>query len=218
MRLRATLKPNAAKCLIVAVVSAPLFATILSCSRTAEFQSPTQTSLASHSATTSTRQTDSDGKPLPFKTKFPNRWNSNNDGTTYEPCTAVTSAILERFSLNPYSVTDAAIADHQTARGCDWTFREDRSAGIYQSLGNAPTLDDYKTSKSSVIDWLADTKIDNRRVAVGILRDEDCSTYVQSGSAVIVTSVSIVINPPPIDQLCAKAIAFTEATIDKMPP
>ncbi|MFT4127988.1 MAG: DUF3558 domain-containing protein, partial [Gordonia sp. (in: high G+C Gram-positive bacteria)] len=35
------------------------------------------------------RQTDDQGRRLPFDTEFPQRWSDGNDGTSYEPCTAL---------------------------------------------------------------------------------------------------------------------------------
>ncbi|MGC4934045.1 DUF3558 family protein [Gordonia sp. DT30] len=205
--------------LVVIVFAATLVAAVSSCSRPAD-PSPQMRSSPSHqSAVAATiRQTDSEGRHLPFTTKFPDRWNSSNDGTTYEPCTAVTTAILQEFALDPSSVKDTAIANHQTARGCNWTFADNRFGRLSQFLGNGPTLNEYKVSKAPIIRWLPNIQIASRTIAVGARDEDNCSTYLKSGSAVIVTSASIAINPPPIDQLCATAIAFTEATIDKMPP
>ncbi|MGV9478297.1 DUF3558 family protein [Gordonia aichiensis] len=164
------------------------------------------------------RQTDAKGRPLPFSTRFPQRWSKGNDGTSYEPCTAATSAILVANGLDPSSARDAAAADHQTARGCNWSFVDRRLATLSQIVGNQPKLDVYKKNNSTSVAWMSDISAADRRVAVGVTPSiSECATFVQSGSAIVVTSAMFVHNPPPIAEICDKAIAFTRATIDQMP-
>lgn len=164
------------------------------------------------------RQNDDAGRRLPFTTKFPRRWSNGNDGTAYEPCTAASPLILADSFLDPSSVRDAATADHQTARGCRWTFTIPGHSSLSQIVGNQPPLDTYKVNYSESLNWDKDMRIDDRRVAVGSSPDLfDCATFVQSGTAIVVTRVSTFGEPPPIAEICDKAIAFTRATIDQMP-
>lgn len=165
------------------------------------------------------RQTDAAGHTLPFVTNFRNRWSDLNDGSTYEPCTALTDIELSKLGVDPLSVRDSAVANHQTARGCRWNLLSSRTSLAYQDVGNGPPLVQYKYKTSSLIDWYQNVEIGGRTVAVGVRkRQPSCTTHVQSGRAIVTTSISIPVNSPGLDQICAKAIAFTKATIDKMPP
>lgn len=81
------------------------------------------------------------------------------------------------------------------------------------------SLDEDKARKSADFDvWLPNLLIDQR--TVGIHRTEgygDCATYVQSGGAAVDTIVSVHGADPLPSEICDRAIAFTRATIDKMP-
>ncbi|MGC4934044.1 DUF3558 family protein [Gordonia sp. DT30] len=181
----------------------------------AEYSSIASTDAHSHKI----RQTDQRGVPLPFTTEFPDRWSNLNDGSPYEPCTALSPPEVSSLGLDPSSVADAAAANHQTVRGCWWTFIGSRTSAAYQEVGNAPALDVYKAKNGDILDWRPDIILNGRAVAVGVRKGRSsCTTHVQSGSAIVTTSFSVNIDPPPIDKICDMAIAFTEATIDKMPP
>ncbi|WP_331436340.1 DUF3558 family protein [Gordonia sp. w5E2] len=164
------------------------------------------------------RQTDAKGHSLPFVTTFPRRWNSGNDGTSYEPCTSATTDILRDAGLDPLSVRDAATVDFQTARGCKWKYSGRRLASLSQTVGNSSDLATYKSKQSTAVTWNADIRVDGRLVAVSTEPDgRICDTYVESGTAIVVTSTYFNHDRPPIDEICDKAIAFTRATIDQMP-
>lgn len=127
---------------------------------------------------------------------------------------------LEQLGLVASSVRDAAGTDGQTARGCQWSYSVvggDRWT-ISQVVGNSSSLQEYK-SKFAGDDWLPDLVIQHR--VVGIVASEDlgeCMTYVQSGRAGINTTVMHhSTTHVPVDEVCDRAIAFTKATIDKMP-
>lgn len=62
-----------------------------------------------------------------------------------------------------------------------------------------------------------DTKIDNRIVAVYTVRDYQCTTVVQSGESMILTTVMYVVDKPTIDEACDTAIDYTRATISQIP-
>ncbi|WP_431817923.1 DUF3558 family protein [Gordonia jacobaea] len=164
------------------------------------------------------RQTDEAGRPLPFTTVFPRRWSNGNDGTTYEPCTAADTTTLRAAGLDPRSARDAAIADHQTARGCRWSYTGSTSHSLTQIVGNNGPLHEYKLKKSTSFVWRPDTSINMRLVAVGSVHElGECTAMVDSGRAIVFTRMSAYSDPPPIDEICDKAIAFTRATIDQMP-
>ncbi|MFF0708261.1 DUF3558 domain-containing protein [Gordonia sputi] len=164
------------------------------------------------------RQTDAQGHSLPFTTTFPRRWNSGNDGTSYEPCTSATTDILRDAGLDPLSVRDAATVDFQTARGCKWKYSGRRLASLSQTVGNSSDLATYKSKQSTAVTWNDDIRINGRLVAVSTEPDgRICDTYVESGTAVVVTSTYFNHGRPPINEICDKAIAFTRATIDQMP-
>lgn len=165
------------------------------------------------------RQTDDAGRRLPFTTRFPNRWSANNDGTRYEPCTAVTNSELLSFELDPNSVRDVAAADHQTARGCRWSYQADRLTSLAQYLGNlegsgATDLASYKHVNSNW-HWLADESIDGRTAAIETIGRDECSTYLVSGRAVVVTAVALRNSESGV--VCERALAFTRATIARIP-
>ncbi|WP_306302389.1 DUF3558 family protein [Gordonia paraffinivorans] len=166
------------------------------------------------------RQTDDAGRPLPFKTEFPNRWNSNNSGTSYEPCTQVPGAVVQRFDLDEASVNDVAGSDFQTARGCQWKFSENRHSFLSQFVGNLDRPDGGLTAHKedySTTTWHPDTEIAGRRVIVGSIDPGDCAAYVQSGNAVVVTNVVLIELEPQPMAACNAAVDFLRATIGAIP-
>lgn len=168
------------------------------------------------------RQTDNDGRTLPFETKFKNRWSINNDGTPYEPCTQVPVSVVREFGLEESTVSDVAASDFQTARGCRWRFRDDRLSSLAQSVGNLirPTegLGGYKAMYSSSTTWFPDTEVEGRPVLVGSYMDAECGAVVRSGNAVVITSIlRLRSDPPPTRETCDAAVDFLRATIDQIP-
>lgn len=168
------------------------------------------------------RQVDDSGRTLPFQTSHSRRWNGANDGTVYEPCTAVGLEELARLSIDPTTATDAAGTDGQTLRGCRWRYITGKHSGwsIAQFVGNSASLAADKAKFRSGDDiWLADLSINGR--VVGLHRSAqlaDCDTYVQSGRAGVHTVAMYVgPTPPPPSEICDRALAFTRATISKMP-
>ena len=167
-------------------------------------------------ATNDVRQFDAEGRSLPFRTAFPRRWNSGNDGTTYEPCTAVTADDLSIAGADPASVRDAALVDFQTARGCIW-FTRSGEGTIGQTVGNHPSLDSYIRKQQGTFDWKPEFRVGGRRVGLATWGVSTCGTYVESGAAIIATTATGLRNPPQLEQICDKVVAFTRATIDQMP-
>lgn len=171
---------------------------------------------------TTVRQVDDNGVQLPFTTGFPNRWSNANNGTPYEPCNGPTSAELTEIGFDPKSVTDAAGTDGQTARGCRWTSIPDNTDDSWSStqvVGNSLGIADEKKKRSGPSDvWLDDIRINGRSVSRHTYtRGTYCSTYVESRNAVVVTAVrsSGSLSSPTV--ICERAIAFTKATIGRMP-
>lgn len=150
--------------------------------------------------------------------KFPNRRNRGNDGTSYEPCVSLTKEAADELGIDPMSVRDAALVDGQTARGCDWSYRDSRWWLASQIVGNSPSLTAYKQAQQTYR-WRDDVIIGDRTTAVSEVDQTTCATHIQSGTAGITTLVQYAFtNGPTIDEICERAIAFTKATIDKMPP
>lgn len=183
---------------------------------------PASQHLNSPTSGSTIRQTDDLGRKLPFENEFPNRWSINNDGTTYEPCTAVSENILVRFGLNPESVQDAAASDFQTVRGCEWEFVGSELSAVSQYVGNMlrpeEGLSGYRESNSAATTWLPATQIDGRPVLVNSLGPGECAVLVESGRAIVFTNVSLVDStPPPTAQVCGDAEAILRATIDQIP-
>ncbi|MCR5976575.1 DUF3558 domain-containing protein [Gordonia jinghuaiqii] len=182
-----------------------------------------ESSRAHHSSSTPLiRQTDDAGRQLPFRTTFPNRWSINNDGTSYEPCTQVSESVVRQFGLDVESVSDVAGSDFQTARGCQWTFANNRLSFLSQSVGNMLSPDGglsaHKEEYSPGVTWLPDIEIVGRHVLLGSMAASDCGAYVTSGTAVVVTSiVRIESNPPRTEDICATAADFLRATMKEIP-
>ena len=90
---------------------------------------------------------------------------------------------------------------------------------VMQTLANSEGLESYKLKRARDR-WHNDMTISGRRVGVASVDElSECETYVQSGGAGVGTLVihrGVV--SVPIDEVCDRAIAFTKATIDKMPP
>lgn len=170
------------------------------------------------------RQTDARGIGLPFVNTFRSRWNSANDGTDYEPCTALSKQELSEIGVDQGSVKDAAGTDGQTLRGCAWKYLNELDSvsrwRISQFVGNSASLKDDKERRSGSFEsWLPDVSVAGRVVGVHQTRSGDnCDTYVQSGLAAVSTLVTFS-GPtlPPPSEICDRALEFTRATISKMP-
>lgn len=159
---------------------------------------------------------------LPFENAFPHRWNERNDGTTYEPCAAVSHETLVDLGLDPSTVNDSAGTDGQSLRGCRWKSTALGRADwtVSQFVGNSVSLAANQARYSSEVDsWLPDVQIGGRTVGVHYTSSgQDCDTYVQSGRAGVITLVMFhVVPPPPPSEICDRALAFTRATTSKMP-
>ncbi|UVF77636.1 DUF3558 domain-containing protein [Gordonia mangrovi] len=165
------------------------------------------------------RQTDSHGLPLPFVNKMAKRWNSSNDGSPYEPCTAMDESTAAELGLDPGSVKDAAKVDGQTLRGCEWRYidPEEWSWSAYQMVADYDSLADYK-NLNPTFNWLESQNLESRSVGVASLNSGQCFTYVQSLDSGVVSGVGYAGLPnPPLAEICQRAIDLTEATIDKIP-
>lgn len=161
-------------------------------------------------------------KELPFDTSFSRRWNSANDGSDYEPCTALGADDLVALGIDPGSAKDGAGTDGQTARGCEWRYRGTSPGDhwtVSQIVGNSPSLAQEKRRISGSADvWLPDLTIGGRPVGIHFVKSGgDCDTYVQSGRAAVSTIVVTLDTSVPVREICDRAIAFTKATIDKIP-
>ena len=164
------------------------------------------------------RQTDSSGRRLPFTTHFPNRWSYRNDGTDYEPCTSVDPKLLVLTGFDPESVSDAALADGQTLRGCIWNGLADSAIRLSQFLSNSKSIAEYKRNASEIYYWEPDIEIGGRTVAVGQDRDsKSCMSVVQSGRANISTLISYSGVSGVNEDICDKVKMFTKATIGGIP-
>ncbi|WP_431840563.1 DUF3558 family protein [Gordonia hongkongensis] len=173
-------------------------------------------------AAPSVRQTDGAGRNLPFATEFANRWNINNDGSTYEPCTQVSDDVIRKFGLDPSSVRDVAASDFQTARGCNWKLIQDGRSSIAQFVANIlrpnEGLTGHKTLNRAGTTWLPDIELEGRRVLVESMMPGECTVYVQSGTAVVITSVTrLGFHRPATEVVCNEATDFLRATIGEIP-
>ncbi len=168
------------------------------------------------------RQTDDQGRNLPFVNRFPNRWSINNDATNYEPCTYVAESTVIRFGLDPGSVEDAASSDFQTARGCRWYYVDDALSSLSQSVGNLVRPDQglrgHKDRIRNTFDLLPDLEVGGRQVLQGSRLPGSCSVFVRSGDAVVGTTVNrFDIVRPPTAEVCNTAVEFLRATIADIP-
>lgn len=155
---------------------------------------------------------------LPFENRFPNRWNSSNDGSPYEPCVAFSGSELLRFKIDPDVIEDAALVDGQGIRGCSWTMPETFS--FSNLVTNSRSLDVYRAGTTEN-NWLPDIGIGEHNVGVFALnlgRSHGCSTYVQSYSAgVIFSIVTSTSNEGQKIHACKLVEDVTRAYIDKIP-
>ncbi|GEE02073.1 hypothetical protein nbrc107696_25190 [Gordonia spumicola] len=69
------------------------------------------------------RQVDAVGRTMPFTVTNPDRWNAQNDGVSFEPCTAFTYTQLVEMRVDPRTVVDAsAERRYPNGRGCTWDY------------------------------------------------------------------------------------------------
>ncbi|WP_350339613.1 DUF3558 family protein [Gordonia sp. (in: high G+C Gram-positive bacteria)] len=165
------------------------------------------------------RQTDAAGTTLPFETSFEKRWNSSNDGTTYEPCTAVDQEVADTVGLDLSTTADAALVSGQTLRGCTWNYAGEGIGGwtADQVVGDFESLESYKED-NKFFDWHPDITLNNRKVGIAAMNDTSCFTYVQSNDSGVATGAAYHRVPAPtLDEVCERAIELTKATIDKIP-
>ena len=195
------------------------YLTISACSVSGEgaqpgLGSPTSQSLPSASTSTSTSVEVS----LPFHNPFPNRWNSSNDGTTFEPCVAFSEKELLRFGVDPAVIEDAALVDGQGVRGCEWFMP--RSFSLNVVVTNSTSLDDYKSGRGELL-WKPDLVVDDRVVGIAQLNSDDhvCMTYIQSSAAIVATSVVITGGVEALRNYdpCQLVIDFTKSYLDRIP-
>ncbi|ORM25959.1 hypothetical protein BFL43_23855 [Williamsia sp. 1135] len=156
--------------------------------------------------------------PLPFDNPFPDRWNSSNDGTAFEPCVAYSHDELDRFGIDSAEIEDAAIVNGQGVRGCSWSMENWFS--LSNLVTNSSSLEVYKRGMVEYT-WHPDLHVEGRVVGLFSIShggSTDCSTYVQSYSAAVVTNVvpSTSAQGKSVDT-CKLAIDFTRAYIDKIP-
>jgi hypothetical protein len=156
--------------------------------------------------------------PLPFDNPFPNRWNSSNNGTNYEPCIAFSDSELSAFGIDSAAIEDIAQVDGQGTRGCHWFMP--RKFGFGQVVTNSPSLSEYRNALSE-LDWKPDIVIEGRIVGVFDLKDDagSCSTYVQSNVAAVITSITVSTSPDARLEYdaCELVFAIVRAYIDKIP-
>lgn len=202
------------------VFGCALILALSGCTVEGEHVSANRAASSSQPQTTSTsslRQTDKEGNNLPFRTTFANRWNSNNDGTSYEPCTSISAEDVENFGLDATSVKDAATADFQSARGCSWRFANKPLATLSQYVGDADSLASYKRENAATSNFLADTAINGRTISFDTLGQRECTAIIQSQRALVFTTVILAADPPPVAEICDTASNFTRATINQIP-
>ncbi|WP_415030881.1 DUF3558 family protein [Gordonia sp. (in: high G+C Gram-positive bacteria)] len=154
----------------------------------------------------------------PHAGAFPNRLNPGNDGTTYEPCTGSNEHAVQHLGWDWGSRRDAALVDKQTARGCVWVDSKVGSVwSVSQTVANSPSIAAFKQSNPS-FSWHPFTTVMDRPAAVFSTSDSSCTVRVQSQRAGVSTTVdNFEDRTPPTSEICARAIAFTKATISRMP-
>ncbi|MCF3936947.1 DUF3558 family protein [Gordonia tangerina] len=199
----------------VACVLAPFILMVAACDGGID----TRNVASSTSTASGIRQTDAAGQSLPFENQFEKRWNSSNDGTAYEPCTAVDQAVADRVGLDQSSTADAAAVSGQTLRGCKWHYAGEGMEGWYadQIVADSESLAAYKKLNRSFT-WREDIVVSDRNVGVGAVNQTSCFTYVQAeGSGVVTGAAYHSLPAPTLDEVCRRAIDLTRATIDKVP-
>ncbi len=155
---------------------------------------------------------------LPFVPEFSGRTNNRNDGSSFEPCTAYTSAELRAFGADPTTIQDAAFSESPNFRGCSWT-STDRIIRLSQVVSNQGTLAEYKV-KQGRRPWQADLPIAGRTVAVAPERPEGCMSVFESGTALIITAIRVAEGGSPSTGLkteCDTVVAWATLAIAKAP-
>lgn len=196
-------------------ILASISSTALACSA----GSDEETTTSSVPSSAGIRQTDASGKPLPFETTLAKRWNSSNDGTPYEPCTAVDQTVAGEVGIDLSSTIDAAVVSGQTLRGCSWKYAGEEIGGwgADQVVADFESLESYKKD-NKLFNWRPDITLNGRTVGVTSMNDTNCFTYVQSYQSGVTTAASYRTLPAPtLDEVCERAIELTKATIDKIP-
>ncbi|WP_424324891.1 DUF3558 family protein [Gordonia sp. (in: high G+C Gram-positive bacteria)] len=208
---------------IVLALSATAVAFVVGCSSMPASNVGPSSLVAAAPSSSWIRQQDDSGRNLPFNTVHPHRWSHANNGTDYEPCTALGNSELEGLGINTRTAEDAAGTDGQTLRGCIWQYATSEDFPqwrVTQIVGNSPSLAVEKSLKSaSVNTWLPDRVIGGRQVGVHFLNGlQSCDTYVQSGGAAVSTIAAYSgRGTVPQTEICDRALVFTAATISKMP-
>ncbi|GAA4392099.1 DUF3558 domain-containing protein [Tsukamurella soli] len=153
--------------------------------------------------------------PLPFAVTFTERWNHRNDGSSFEPCTAYSSAELRSIGIDPASVSDAAGHDSPNIRGCHWK-RGD--AGPSQFVTNPAGLDRYKRLQRDKR-WSPDTIVNGRRIAVATGDDDTCGAAFESQRALVVTLITAYPQRTgrSLDEECAWVVRFASMAAARAP-
>lgn len=160
---------------------------------------------------------------LPIQPAYGDRTNPKNDGSTYEPCVGISSAIATRLGLDPSTISDLATIPRDPLRGCRWKNRRPVSDwSMTQSVTNWDSLVQYKQyQQGSRVRWRSDITHNGRVIGVYQERPDSnipsCTTYVQSGRAGVITMVTNAFRPTSQFDECAKAIEATTAVIDQIP-
>jgi len=93
---------------------------------------------------------------------------------------------------------------------------------LSQSVGNLSDSEkdvlDYKVKNLRTMDWYPNLTIDGRTVIVGSLNDLECTASVQSGNAVVGTTVvRLGGENEPMDTMCQSAVDFLRSTLPQIP-
>jgi hypothetical protein len=144
------------------------------------------------------------------------RTNNHNNGSTYEPCTAM-AKVVATLGLDANTKRDLATIPRDPTRGCRWTDDARREQwDLTQIVTNWASLEQYRSRHQAVDVWLPDLTIRDR--TIGVFKDPhgSCGTYVQSGMSGVLTTVGNSSGGTGFDE-CAKAIEATTAVIDQIP-
>ena len=98
-----------------------------------------------------------------------------------------------------------------------WDYAGHAQGGVDQATGNKPTFEENILDRN----WYTlsyDLTIAGRLVLVDSRDRFTCMTTVKSAHSPVHTIVTRTSDPPPVTELCRKAIEFTTLTIPKMPP
>lgn len=176
----------------------------------------TTTDSSVESSRSSVRQTDARGIALPFVTPFPDRWSTNSDGTSYEPCRTDRRGADQRRSRPHHRRRHRRREPPDSERVhlvLPWRTR------CRLALTRHRQPPHVRARRKTVVGTRFRTiSIKRRHVLVDSRSATACMTTVKSGKSPVFVRASKLFKPIGREAVCQRAIDFMKRVIDRMPP